>query len=250
MLPVLTMLAVLAIVAAGCSDRPAQRAAPQVVTNDVDHGLAKVALLGDSVAASLAVPLTQAFAAGNIRFVSLAADGGGNVVGPFARKRWARLPDQIAEAEADLVLYQITGYDWGSRKAQRAGYERLLDTVADTGATLAFVTLPPIRPDDFYRPHMADLKRTEAVARAVVADSGGRAVLLDAAAVWGDEFQRTRDGKVERSKDGVHVCPQGAARYTAWLLDELAKLYPGYSPAPARTWANSGWSADEHFRGC
>ena len=213
------------------------------------NGLSKVLFLGDSVAAGEAVPLLQAFAESDVPFESLASEGGGNVVGPFSEEQWEALPDQIAAADAEVVIYQITTYDWGEEDEQRAGYERLLETVTDSGAELVFVTAPPIEPDEFYEPHMGELERAPEVA-AEVADSSDGAHLLDAAEVWGEQFQRERDGKPDRSEDGIHTCPQGAARFTAWLLDELAGIYPEFEPAPAEVWANTGWSDDEHFVGC
>ncbi|MFG1927314.1 SGNH/GDSL hydrolase family protein [Cryptosporangium sp. NPDC048952] len=209
-----------------------------------------VVLLGDSVAAGQALPLTAAFAASGVRFRSLASDGGGNVVGPFSDKTWPTLPRRIADADPSVVVYQITTYDWGSRDEQTTAYRKLLATVTATGAALVFVTMPPIRPDDFYAPHVADLDRTGPVARAVVSGSGGRAHLLDATAVWGSHYQRERDGRADRSTDGIHACPQGAARFANWLLGELAKLYPDFTPAEPDTWANTGWANDKHFVGC
>lgn len=213
-------------------------------------GLSAVLLLGDSVAAGQALPLTEAFAASGVRFRSIAADGGGNAVGPFSDALWTKLPEQLDSARPALVIYQITSYDWGTRQEQRTAYDKLLTTVADAGAKLVFVTAPPIKPDDFYRPHMADLGRAPGVARAVAAGSSGRASMLDAGAVWGDTYQRSRNGKPDRSTDGVHTCPQGAARFANWLLDALAKLFPGFTPADPREWANTGWSADKRFIGC
>jgi len=192
--------------------------------------------------------LAAAFEASGVGFESIASDGGGNVVGPFAEENWKTLPEQITAARPTVVVYQLTTYDWGGQREQRATYDRLLTTVTDAGATLVFVTAPPIRPDDFYRPHMADLDRAPDVARA--AASSGRASVLDASAVWGSTYQQVRDGKADRSADGVHTCPQGAARFTNWLLTELAKLYPGFTPAEPKAWANTGWSADKHFQGC
>jgi lysophospholipase L1-like esterase len=211
-------------------------------------GLAKVLFLGDSVAAGEALPLGAASRASHVAFESIASDGGGNVVGPFADRNWERLPEQIASARPTVVVYQLTTYDWGSREEQRAAYEKLLRTVTGAGAKLVFVTTPPIRPDDFYRPHLADLARAPEVARAVAAS--GKATVLDASAVWGGAYQQVRDGKPDRSADGIHTCPQGAARFTDWLLRELAKLFPGFTPAGAKAWANTGWSADVHFKGC
>ena len=237
------------LLTAACSGRSTT---PPVTTGSTPGGggLSTVLFVGDSVAVGEAVPLTAAFAASNVHFRSIAAEGGGNVVGPFADHHWAELPGEITSAKASVVVYQITTYDWGSEQEQRQAYERLLRTVTDTGAKLAFVTMPPIRPDDFYRPHMAELDRTRGVAQAVTDESSGRASTLDADSVWGKTYQQDKDGKADRSSDGIHTCPQGAARFATWLLGALAKLFPGFTPADPGTWANTGWSADKHFTGC
>lgn len=211
-------------------------------------GPAKVLFLGDSVAAGEALPLAAAFKASGVEFQSIAADGGGNVVGPFSEENWQKLPGQITSAHPAVVVYQLTTYDWGSEEEQRAGYGKLLTTVTGAGAKLVFVTTPPIKPDDFYQPHMAELNRAPDAARAVA--SSGKATVLDAAAVWGSTYQQVKNGKADRSADGIHTCPQGAARFTGWLLAELAKLFPGFTPAPAQSWANTGWAADNHFGNC
>jgi hypothetical protein len=212
--------------------------------------LSTVLFLGDSIAAGEALPLAAAFTASGVEFSSIASDGGGNVVGPFSDENWKKLPEQITYAKPMVVVYQLTTYDWGTEQEQKAAYDRLLTTVAGAGAKLVFVTAPPIKPDDFYEPHMTDLDRAPDVARTVVAGSSGRAGLLDAGAVWGNTYQQLKDGKADRSADGIHTCPQGAARFTNWLLTELAKLFGGFTPAAPESWANTGWSADDHFKGC
>jgi hypothetical protein len=236
-------LAGLLLATSACSGR---------TTTEADAGTHRpeVLFLGDSIAVGEALPLAAAFKAGGAGFRSIAADGGGNVVGPFSDRNWTKLPGQITSAAPTVVVYQVATYDWGSRSAQRAAYEKLLKTVAGSGAKLVFVTMPPIRPDDFYRPHMADLERTSDVARAVAAGSSGRASVLDSGEVWGRAYRRTRNGAIDRSSDGIHTCPQGAARFTGWLLTGLAKALPGFTPPAAKTWANTGWSADRHFQGC
>ena len=211
-------------------------------------GPGKMLFLGDSVAVGEALPMAAAFKASNVEFQSIAADGGGNVVGPFSAENWQKLPEQITSAKPAVVIYQLTTYDWGSREEQQAAYGKLLTTVTGAGAKLVFVTAPPIRPDDFYKPHMDDLNRAPDVARAVAAP--GKATVLDGGAVWGGSYQQTKDGKADRSTDGIHTCPQGAARFTSWLLAELAKLFPGFMPVAPESWANTGWSADAHFKGC
>ena len=221
-------------------------------TAATDTGAARssVLFLGDSIAAGEALPLAAALRAGGVDFRSIAADGGGNVVGPFSEENWEKLPGLVTAADPTVVVYQIATYDWGDRPAQQAGYEKLLRTVTGAGAELVFVTMPPIRPDDFYRPHMADLDRTADVARTVAAASKGKARVLDSGEVWGSTYRQTRDGRADRSADGIHTCPQGAARFTSWLLTGLAEVLPGFTPPAADTWANTGWSADEHFTGC
>lgn len=236
-------LAALLVVTAGCSvgdDRPgAPSAAPPA-------GPTRVILLGDSVAAGQALPLNVALGAAGVEFHSMASDGGGTVVGPVSEQLWRTLPDRLAGARPSTVIYQITTYDWGGEQEQQAAYERLATTVAQSGARLVFVTMPPIKPDDFYEPHMDELANAADAARAV----GAGTVVLDAAEVWGTTYQRTRNGVADRSSDGIHTCPQGAARFTSWLLRELAELYPGFRPPDPATWANSGWSGDRRFIGC
>ncbi|MER6989077.1 SGNH/GDSL hydrolase family protein [Saccharopolyspora hirsuta] len=236
----------LLLLTAACSGDPATTGAPA----GRGGGLSKVVLLGDSVAVGEALPMAAAFEASGVEFQSLAADGGGNVVGPFSDEHWEELPEQLAAAEPTVVVYQLTSYDWGSQQEQQAAYDKLLTTVTGVGAQLLFVTTPPIEPDDFYAPHMADLERAPEVARAVAAGSSGRAEVLDAGEVWGSTYQQVRDGVADRSADGIHTCPQGAARFTNWLLARLADRFPGFTPAEARTWANTGWAADDHFKGC
>ncbi|MGI5189450.1 acyltransferase family protein [Promicromonospora sp. CA-289599] len=224
------------------------------VGSDVGPGsgaeLSTVLFMGDSIAAGEALPLDAAMTAGGLTLESIAADGGGGVVGPLADSTWAELPGVIASVEPDVIVYQITTYDWGTPQEQRDGYERLATTAADAGADLVLVPFPPIRPDDFYAPHMAELDRTDDIAREVAAGSGGQAVLLDSTAVWGDTYQQYRDGEPDRSDDGIHTCQQGAARFAGWLLGELAQRYSGFVPAHPREWVDAGWAADDRFKGC
>lgn len=212
--------------------------------------ISPVVLLGDSISVGLSVPLTEAFAASGEHFQSLASEGGGNVVGPFADDQWETLPGDLAAAAPGLIVYQITTYDWGTEAEQQAGYERLVDTAADVGAELLFVTMPPIRADDFYEPHLDDLHRTAEVAAAVAEASRGQAAFLDASEVWGTSYAQDRDGAADRSSDGIHVCPQGAARYSAWLLDKIHAQHPDFTPASADRWANTGWASSDAFIGC
>lgn len=213
-------------------------------------GLSRVILVGDSVAAGESAPLSAAFGAAGIEFSSMASDGGGNVVGPNAESTWDAVTERLDSAKPSTVIYQITSYDWGTPVEQRAAYERLVSEVHGAGAKLVMVTMPPIVADDFYEPHLTELESAATVAGEVAGASSGNAVLLDASEVWGDEYEQLREGKADRSSDGIHTCPQGAARFTNWLLKKLAEQYPSFAPPEPAAWANTGWASDDHFVGC
>ncbi|WP_460753211.1 SGNH/GDSL hydrolase family protein [Myceligenerans cantabricum] len=212
-------------------------------------GLSRVVLLGDSVAAGQSVPLAAAFGAAGVEFSSQASEGGGNVVGPNSENIAPEVADLIGSARPSTVIYQVTTYDWGTADEQRDAYEGLLDATTAAGGKLVLVTMPPIEADEFYEPHLAELASASEAA-AHVADGSDDAVLLDAGEVWGDAYQRELDGTADRSSDGIHTCPQGAARWTSWLLDELAQAYPDFTPPAPEDWANTGWSDDDAFVGC
>lgn len=214
-----------------------------------DAGASPVLLLGDSVAAGEAVALRQGLAESGVTFVDATSIGGGNLVGPNAEAQWKALPQTLERAENGVVIYQITTFDWGTPEEQRAAYERLADATARVGADLLLASMPPIRPDDFYEPHVTELATAADAARRVADDHDGVGY-LDTAQVWGDTYAREHDGAIDRSDDGVHVCPQGAARFTSWLLGQLAARYAGFTPAPPASWANSGWADSDLFVGC
>lgn len=233
--------------AGACSAQPAPLAAPTLSELDPPPpGLSRVILVGDSVAQGHGLAIGAALGAAGVEFHSMASDGGGTVVGPTADLLWAELPERLRSAKPSTVIYQITSYDWGTEQEQKAAYERLLTTVRGVGAKLVVVTMPPIKPDDFYAAHVDELAHAPKVARKVVGDDA----FLDAREVWGESYQRTHEGKVDRSSDGVHTCPQGAARFTVWLLDELAERNPGFTPPQPAKWANIGWAGDRRFVGC
>ncbi|QPZ39445.1 SGNH/GDSL hydrolase family protein [Paramicrobacterium chengjingii] len=215
----------------------------------VEAGLSPVLFLGDSVAAGQAVALQQGFAESGVKFVDATSVGGGNVVGPNAEKQWETLPDQLEDAAEGVVIYQVTTYDWGTPDEQRDAYSRLAEAASSIDADLIFVSMPPLKPDDFYAPHMEELTSANEQAKSVADDLDG-VEYLDASTVWGDDYSREHDGAIDRSDDGIHTCPQGAARFASWTLDELAELYSGFKPAEPDAWANTGWADSDVFHGC
>ncbi|WP_426623125.1 SGNH/GDSL hydrolase family protein [Leifsonia sp. McL0607] len=230
------------------SSTSASGSAPTTELAPPAEGLSRVLWLGDSIADGLSLPLSFAFDAAKVEFSSIAAAGGGTVVGDLGKTTWETLDERLRTMKPSTVVYQVTTYDWGSSEELERAYQRLVDAAGD--AKVIFVTVPPIAADDFYAPHLEDLARTTAAAQAVAERSGGRAHVLDASAVWGTSFTKTVDGKRYRSDDGIHTCPQGAARFTNWLLDGLSDVYPAFTPPAASKWANAGWASDKAFIGC
>lgn len=214
-----------------------------------ETGVSPLLFLGDSVAAGQALPLGQAMAESGAYFVNETSTGGGNVVGPNAQAQWEDLPERLEEAEGGVVVYQLTSYDWGTPDEQREAYENLAEAASEVNADLILVSMPPIEPDEFYADHMDELATAAETAQDLAAEDE-TVEFLDATAVWGTAYSREHDGEIDRSDDGIHTCPQGAARFTSWLLDELADLYPGFEPADPDQWANTGWASDDTFIGC
>lgn len=225
---------------------------PQGGSSTPSAGSPKLLWMGDSIAAQLELPLFAAAATSEMSMTSIASDGGGNVAGPdnLSESTFDKLTAALRSHHPDIVAYQVSTYDWGTEKDQRAAYEKLLETVDDAGARLVLVTMPPIKADDFYADHMEALERTTGLVDDVADASEGKAGVFGSADVWGEDFQLRRDGELDRKPDCIHTCPQGAARFTVWFTKEFADTVDGYTAPDAVSWANAGWSGADEFSGC
>ncbi|WP_329395726.1 SGNH/GDSL hydrolase family protein [Streptomyces melanogenes] len=203
----------------------------------------KLLWMGDSIGEAQAPALGAAMKAGGVEFASMAAAGGGGVVGEIAAPTWDALPKELKSFKPDVVAYQVTTYDWGSTDEQRAAYERLVKTVNDAGADLVIVSAPPFKVDDFYKPHEAAIKTAPKSAEAVAAKHPGKVRFLDASALWGTD---TTAAKAQRSKDGIHSCQQGSAAFAHWFGEQLKRQY-GFAPAPVDRWATGAWTGDKVY---
>lgn len=199
--------------------------------------------MGDSIATAQAPALRAAMEAGGARFASMAAVGGGGVVGEIAASTWKKLPHELRSFEPDVVAYQITTYDWGTSVQQRAGYERLAGAVNHAGADLLLVSAPPFRADDFYKPHEKAIKTAPKAAAQVAHHHPATVHFLDASALWGTDAAA---GKAQRSKDGIHSCQQGSAAFAAWFGRQVHRQY-GFAPAPVDRWATGSWTGDKAY---
>ncbi len=199
--------------------------------------------MGDSIGEVQAPPLGAAMTAGHVAFKSIAAAGGGGVVGEIAQPTWEQLPKELKSFKPDVVAYQITTYDWGTPDEQRAAYERLAKTVNDAGAELLIVSAPPFKVDDFYKSHEAAIKTAPKSAKAVADKHPHTVRFLDASALWGTD---STAAKAQRGKDGIHSCQQGSAAFAAWFGEQLHKQY-GFTPAAVDQWATGSWTGDKVY---
>ncbi|NGO09279.1 SGNH/GDSL hydrolase family protein [Streptomyces sp. HC44] len=203
----------------------------------------KLLWMGDSIAEAQAPALGAAMKAGNVDFKSVASTGGGGVIGEIAAPTWETLPKALESFEPDVVAYQVTTYDWGTRDEQRAAYERLVKTVNNAGADLLIVSAPPFKIDDFYKPHEAALKTAPQSAEDVADKHPDTVRYLDASALWGTD---SNSAKAQRGKDGIHSCQQGSAAFAAWFGEELQKRY-GFTPPEVNQWATGPWTGEKVY---
>ncbi len=118
-------------------------------------------------------------------------------------------------------------------------------TALTSGADLVVVTPPPVRPD------ITDpgLSNQVSVIREMIEADPGRVHLVDTLALWGPDLARDMDGDgaPDRKPDGVHVCAQGAARFAAWMVDQLDAVFDGLTPAFPSAWAGGDWTRSARY---
>ena len=209
------------------------------------HLVSRVLWIGDSVAADLAPALTAAFAASGVTLIDGSGDGlrltPGGGVDPI--DIYSKL---LAEESFDSVVVQLSYWDSPADLEQlRTSLGWFRDRVRDRGAELVVLTPPPVR-DDLVDPGLAH--QIEVVGQ-LVTEGQGRVHLVDTAPAWGATMALDidGDGAPDRKPDGVHVCPQGAARFAAWLTADLGARFRGVSPQPAGVWATGDWSTSIRY---
>jgi hypothetical protein len=197
----------------------------------------RVLIQGDSVALFASLPMVEAFAMIGIE-VENRTFPGQSLANP-------EVTDVVARSGADLSIWQLSLWDTGDIDEVRRNHERFVEASIAIGADVVFVDRPPVRDD----------LETEArqgprlVAAELAAAHPGRVHLLDPAVLWGDRvvLDRDGDGLPERFRDEVHVCPQGSARWTAWLLGALAARYAAVTPGDPAGWIDGTWLDSPHW---
>jgi hypothetical protein len=210
----------------------------------------KVLLAGDSMAGNLAPALKAALASGtvtDVRFKLTPALQGD----PPLRQSWER---ELPTFDPDVVVMFLGVWETASAPAHgwnlgtgRAAYEAgvidpWVQLITSSGARVLWITHAPVQAKD-----LTDrLPVFNDVVQALPARWPQVEVVSATAALNGDDkaFRNSvpgPDGGRRRTRqiDGFHLCPEGAARLAAVLVDRL-----GGPVAEAGDWASGSWRGD------
>ena len=221
--------------------------APVVAPAEVEPPttITSVLWIGDSVAADIAPPVVAALVAAGVTITDASFDGARLV--PTANvDTHAILDDLLAEHPSDLVVVQLSYWDSvHPRDVLTAELGRVEKAVRTTGADLMFVTPPPVRGDL----ETQGLRDQIAVAFELGVREPEHVSLIDTTEVWGPELSIDidGDGAPDRKSDGVHVCPQGAARFATWFVNRVGDRYPGLITATPDAWIAGPWITSARF---
>jgi peptidoglycan/LPS O-acetylase OafA/YrhL len=206
--------------------------------------ISRVLFLGDSIAFDQQPAIAAAVRAAGLTFEGRAFPAQG-VLSEKADS-WPEYLEVVSTFKPDLVIYQLSVWDLGPADQQRAAYQRLVELVRGSTSSLLFLGMPPFAVMD----PKSTLPQLPAIVQALAAADPGNVRYLPVTDVWGTTYAQDldKDGVPERKPDGVHMCPSGAARIAAWLVEQLAVAYDGVRPAPVRTWATGAWTNDERYR--
>lgn len=200
---------------------------------------------GDSVAYDAAPGVVAALIAAGLEAQPFAAPGTGLVDPSPGVSALKFFGDPILAQRPDLVIFQLSGWDERrSMDEQRAAFTAYTDLVLDSGASLIFVTPPPVDPSKL----ISGVAFMQSLAEALAAEDPARVAVWDSAALWGPfAYDINGDGVPERKPDGVHICPQGSALLGAWLTQQLALSFDGVTPALPSEWAGGDWVNEQRF---
>ena len=208
------------------------------------RAIGTVLWIGDSVAADMTPAIEARLAAAGVTVHDGALDGARLV--PSDGIDTVTLYDEMMTAlPADVVVVQLMSWDSPfSTEQLRVAYTWFASRVRAMDADLVVVTPPPLR-DDLVEP---GIERQVAVARELAAADPEHITLIDASDLWGDTLVTDigDDGAPDRKPDGVHVCPQGAARFADWFAARLAERYDGLATA-APQWLSGPWTTDARY---
>ncbi len=201
---------------------------------------------GDSVAHDAAPAIVAAFAAMGIEVTDLSFPGSRLTELPNGDDPLERIVTAAEDSKPQIVFHQLTTWDTLAEPiAQRRATERLAELAASIGATLVVVTSPVEASavvDDI------DIQRHLAIVTNTARDADEHIEIWDQSGVFGTTFTIDIDGDgiPERKRDGVHLCPSGAARFAVWLTDTTAEM-ASHPPTDHTTWLGLDWANDDRY---
>jgi hypothetical protein len=152
----------------------------------------------------------------------------------------------MAAHPVDLVAVHLSLWDSPANTEQLTTHLGWLhDRARAMGADVLFITPPPVR-TDLTDPGLA---RQVEVAQHLVASDPQHTQFIDTAELLGPVLVRDigNDGAPDRKPDGVHICPQGAARFSAWFVEALSHRYSGVMPMFPTAWLSGNWQRSTRY---
>ena len=201
---------------------------------------------GDSVAHDAAPAIVAAFTAMGIEVIDLSFPGSRLTELPNGDDPLERIITAAENTNPQIVFHQLTTWDTLAEPiAQRRATERLAELAASIVATLVVVTSPveasAVVDDIGIQRHLAIMTNT-------ARDADEHIEIWDQSGVFGTTFTIDIDGDgiPERKRDGVHLCPSGAARFAVWLTDTTAEM-ASHPPTDHTTWLGLDWANDDRY---
>jgi peptidoglycan/LPS O-acetylase OafA/YrhL len=225
---------------------PSPRSANGTVGVATARHIERVLWVGDSVAADLGPAVVASLGAAGVEVIDRARDGAHLVPTEVGDDPHGFYGPMVRDTAADAVVVQLSHWDApASLDDLRHEFGWFAATVRATGADLVFVTPPPVR-DDLADPAF---EHVLTVAAELVSSDPLHVHLIDTTGVWGATMQRDMDGDgaPDRKPDGVHVCPQGAARFAAWAVDALDAVFDGVAPTFPSAWVGGDWQQSDRY---
>ncbi|MFZ8968627.1 MAG: acyltransferase family protein [Ilumatobacteraceae bacterium] len=201
---------------------------------------------GDSVAHDAAPAIVAAFTAMGIEVIDLSFPGSRLTELPNGDDPLERIITAAENTNPQIVFHQLTTWDALAEPiAQRRATERLAELAASINATLVVVTAPV---EASAVVDEIDIQRHLAIMTNTADTTGGDIQIWDQSGVFGTTFtiDIDIDGIPERKRDGVHLCPSGAARFAVWLTDATAEM-AAHPPADHTAWLGLDWASDDRY---
>jgi hypothetical protein len=199
-----------------------------------------VVLFGDSIAYTTWPGLEAALKAAGATLHS-AAGPGVRLTGTSAYFDYLNSIEKSVDGHTLLVMVQLSV--WDAQFDPTEQYNSLLllhQFVVDRGAQMVITPPPPMRPDQSKK----GTSELYDIGKRIATENPDTVTFLDTAAVWTDRYSADLNGDhvPERMYDGVHMCASGAALVSAWLVEQMSRLFDGITPAPVASWAGGPWT--------